>query len=318
MATSGAVTLSSTGAEICLTAANILNWYGADVASLPTNDAAYSLRLLNWLMKFTQTQGGFLWKKSVGFVFVQGGQYSYSLGVGGDNATETYATTLTTATAAVGATTLTVSSSSGMTTGDYILIPLSTNTYQRTTITVSGTTLTLGTGTSEAISSGTRIYTFTSFIEKPIRVYAAAKRKYDGVVTNTYTVTPVPTETFDDMYTKFSNQISGGEPTRCSYLPQRTLGRLDILGNNTDLTRILVIIFEKQIQDLSVGTNEPDYPNEWFIAMGFMLAYLMSFSLAIPADIRKDLKENAMWLFNSSLGGDVENAPLRVDRGYSN
>lgn len=311
MATSGSTDLGTTGTELAYTAMQILGQYGSDITTLATEDSTLALKMLNWYMKHLQAKQGFLWKTAVAYLFLDGSNLTYTLSTSGSHATESYSTTTTSALAAANATTLTVTSTTGMTTNDTIVIPKSDDTYQSTTITVaSSTSLTLGTGLTEALASGSRIYTYTTKLSKPIRIHTFATRHYDS--SGTFNDYERKITTFNDYQSMTPDKVYQGEPLSIAYLPLRTTGKVYVRGLNEDLTRIGVITIQKEIEDIDSGSNEPDYPSEWFLPLAFKLAYYLSFILEFDSQARQELGAEADRLIADTLSNDYESAALEI------
>lgn len=308
MATSNSENLATTGRELVLTAYNILGHYGFDVANI--NSAAsetYALRLLNWYMKHIQSHSSFLWKKSTAYIFVQADKYSYISGT--DHITESYVTTLTTAAASASGTTLTVSSTTGMTTGDQILIPKADDTYQNTTVTVaSSTSLTLGTGLAEALASGSRIYTYTSKIGKPFRVFKVYRREHTST---SYSDIPIDMVSYDDYQADTSDKTSTSGILEVAYLPRRLTGTFFVSKETNSLNHIAAVTYEKVIEDIdTVATDEPDFPADFFLPLAYKLAYYLAFTLRFPPAIRQEIGIEADRLIKQACDGNMEMAPV--------
>lgn len=313
MATSGTTNTTITGTEISMLAMNILmSQYGADISTLDPDDQALSLKLLNLHMKHTQRVGGFLWKRRVGYLFITQNQIEYTISLDGDHCTEGYQTTTLTAPVAVGQTTIYVESTTGMTTGDTCLLPLSSGMYQDVGITVvDGTTLELDTGAQESLEQSTRLYTYTTKISRPIRVYKAATRLYsDG--SSLPIDRPITPLAFDDYHCGTPDKASSSEPVNWTYIPQRTQGKMYVRGITRTNNRIMMFTYQREIDDLFLGEQEIDYPSEWFLPLAFKLAFYLSFALEIDSQTRADISNEAEKLFNEINGSDVEAAPMEV------
>jgi hypothetical protein len=309
MATSGNVGLQTSGTDLCYTAMWLLGQYNSDIPTLSAADQAMALRLLNWDMKHSQCFNGFLFKTSVAYLFLPSNQIIYTLSSAGDHCTEAYVTANTTAITT--GTSMSVPTT-GMTTGDTILIPLSNKTYQATTITVvNSTTLTLGATVSESIPSTTRIFTYTSKINKPLRIYGVASRLYD--TSSNFFDRPLQPWAFKDWCTLASDKVNTSEPVGSAYIPRRTDGLLFTIGANQDLARLMILVIQKEVEDLTSAVNEPDFPNEWFLALVLRLAYYLSRSLEFDANERMEFWNISETVFHRTLDNDMENAPMILE-----
>lgn len=314
MSLSGETILTSSGSDLTLAAQQVLAMYGADITTLTDFDYTMSIKFLNMYMKHTQVFNGFMWKRSQGFLFLNGTNLSYTISSDdsvGWHIAEEYNTTTLSIAMADGDSTLTVDSTAGMADLDFILIPKSDLTYHSTTIAVtSDTTLTLNDPIDEDIASGARIFTYVDKIDKPMRIYSMARRVYSS--SGTFQDIPMEAETFDDYLTKISSKTSTNMPIKWAYTPLRVTGQLYLIGVPQSLGDVLVFSFQKQIEHITALNIEPDYPSEWFLPLVYKLAYYLSFALELSREDKDLLKAEADRLFADTLNGDIENAPLRI------
>ncbi len=317
MATSGITLLTTSGSELSLLAYQILGQYGADRTQLSAFNEAVALRMLNFFMKQTQVYNGFLWKQSAAYLFVNGTNLSYTLSDDDDvgyHATENYTSTTITSAVTTGDVIITVTSTAGMSDLDFVLIPLADLSYFSATIAVlSATTFTMSDPITEDIVVGVRTFSYTTKIDKPIRMYGACLRRYTGEAT--YTELKTQPETFEDYTNDFSEKTyANNNITRWSYIPLVNTGQFYVFGTPTQLGDVIVFTYQKQTENLTSGAQEPDFPCEWFLCLAFKLAYYLSFSLKISPEDRAALKAECDQIFMETISGDIQTAPLRKQR----
>jgi len=139
-------------------------------------DQEFAVHTLQMLIKFLQARGIQLWNRRQATLFTAYQDYQYSISNTGDHCANTYVNTTLSAAEASGQTVLSVTSSTGMTAGDYVGIELDDNTRQWTTIVSvdSSTQITVTTALTGAAASGNTIITYTSKIsDRPLRIIDA-------------------------------------------------------------------------------------------------------------------------------------------------
>lgn len=316
MPTSGSVALSATANQICLLANQILAQYGANKAQLSNFDQSLSLQMLNYLMKFSQCNGGFLWKKSVAYLFMPSNTIQFTLAnaTNGADCTEAYNTTFTTVQVNSGDTVINVDETVGMSVGDTFLWPSGNSTLygHGTIVNISNTTITLSNAITDSLSVPTQIFTYTTKIDKPLRIFQAGKRSYDN--SGTFFDQWIPAESYDDYEAQVSDKASSSEPVGWAYLPGTTTGNLLIRGTNGNLQRILIIVIQKQIQDLVAanGSDTLDCPNEWYRAYAWKLAADLSWALELDIQKITALEQKAEDIWQKTLANDMESAPMII------
>ena len=277
--------------------------------------------LFNSMIKTYQAQGLHLWKREEAYLFLEKDQPDYYLGnqyaspAKACYREDAVLTTLT-ADALSGATSLTINMSSNMTIGDYIGVVLSDNTLYWTTIATipTSTSVTLTAGLSGASTSGRNVYTFTTLIDKPLRIHSS--RRVQGTISNPST---------NDMsifsheqYFSQPNKKTSNTPMMCYYQPRKTYGQYHIWPASNTAQTYIEFTMERGILDLDSATDIPDFPDEWTEVLTWQLALRLSVptgredkaaKLAIP--LAADLLEGV-----KSWDSEVVSITLRPEMGY--
>uniref|UniRef100_A0A6M3KP93 Putative structural protein n=1 Tax=viral metagenome TaxID=1070528 RepID=A0A6M3KP93_9ZZZZ len=267
MTTSGSIDFNNTRNEIIHDAFFKLNVYGADEV-VSAEDSQYASRVLNRMIKSWQAQELHLWKKQTAYLFIQNGQYEYSLkSTSTDHATLSYVETTFSADEAIGQTTLTVTSSSGMTAGDYIGLENEDGYLQWSTIDsiTDATTIVVDDALTTACEDGAKIYAYTTKLTEPFNVYSAVRESEDGIDT------PMNYLSYEG-YFVLPNKLSSGTPVSYTYDRQLYDGKIRIwpVPNNVDY--IMKLALALKIEDFDSATNTPDFPQEWLDAIVCNLA----------------------------------------------
>ena len=269
MSTSGSVDFSQNRDQIITRALNVLDIVG--VGFTPSageiDHAANALQLLvkSWQGQTDFARGLKVWARKRGYLFLQRSQNEYSLP--GDNWTNSYVSTTTTAAATAGAGTISIASATGMTSGDYLGVQLSTGALQWTTISgAPSTTLTLAASLTANVASGARVFAYTTRATRPLSIIAAVRRD----VRTTDTVMEMLRT--PQAYEAITDKTATGTPGVVFYEPTLPNGTLYLDTQPVDATDVLRLTYVRPLEDLDQSTDDLDYPQEWYRALAYGLA----------------------------------------------
>lgn len=266
MATSGVVTFNITRNEIITDALRLCQAHGVG-QTLTAEMVSDGTRRLNVMIKFWQTQGLHLWRKTEAALFLTADQQSYTLSATGDRATTSYDETTLDGAHIATATTIEVASTSGMTASDLVGIELADGTMQWTTIagvTDSDTFTIPGPGLTGAAADGGKVYSFTTKIARPLRILNA-RRVADGSETE---LMPLSRQE----YFALPQKASTGAPTQYFYDPQLNFGKLYLWPTSDNAVDLVKFTYERPIEDFVSTADNPDFPVEWVEALIYGLA----------------------------------------------
>lgn len=271
MATSGTVTYNVTEADIVADALESIG-YKDSTESVSADDLAVCRRKLNMIVKQWTAQLDFapglkMWTRRRAYMFLQDGQVSYSLGPSGDHATETYVQTTLSTDEATSSTSLSLTSTTGMSASDNIGIVLNDGSIHWTTISGSpGAPTTIATGLASAASAGNVVFTYTTKMRRPFEIISAVRRDISG---NDTPMDPYLTlEEYESIYSKTSE----GSPARMYFEAQRTNAKVYIDCAPEDTTEVVRMVYLSYIEDFSATTNDAEFPAEWYRALSAQLA----------------------------------------------
>jgi len=281
MATSGIKILNTTGIEV-VTGAFELIGVKSQEQPLQAAERADGFRALNEMVKGWQAQGFHLWTNTEGVLFLVKGKVRYDLGPGGDEATtfdDFIQTTLTVAAIAT-ATTITVGSTTGMVALDNIGIELDDGTRQWTTIVSvdSPTGLTITDPLTAAAAIGLTVYTFTDFIDRPVRIHPLSRR-----VLNDTEIQVMDISRSEYFGQTLKNQE--GTITQFYYDPQLVNGRLYVWQAPSEVKTYLSFTFDRPIQIFDSNADMPDFPSEWFETIKYNLATRLGVEYSSPKTV---------------------------------
>ena len=150
--------------------------------------------------------------------------------------------------------------------------------------------------------------------EKPVKMVSVNYKDSSG--------NEVPmTRLSHDEYDNLPNKTTSGTPTQYYFEPKRT-GSTMYVWPAPDATfaagYTIEIVYQQPIQDMSSGTDDIDFPNEWYRALILNLATDLAPKYGVNRADRSDLKEQAEEALQLALNFDVEDASLYLQsqEGY--
>lgn len=309
MATSGSTNFSVTALDIINQAFSKIGVKGAEQA-LTTAETQDGLDSLNLMVKAWQAQRLHLWTKEEGVLFLDVGKTDYNLGVGGDEATlfDDFVSTSTTTAEAALSTVIEVTSTTGMVAVDNVGIRLDTNARHWTTIVSvdSPTQITITTGLPSAAAIGSSVFTFTNFIDRPLRVIGVRRAQFGN--DNEFKVHRFARDQYFDQ----PNKTSQGTVVNYYYSPQLDLGRFYVWQTTSDVNNFVRFTFERTIEDFDVTANNPDFPIEWAETIIWNLAARLAVDYNAPPAKQQLVAANATVMLENLLGFDEEPASISI------
>lgn len=280
--------------------------------------------LLNMLIKHLQADDIQLWITKYGYVFPVSSTSSVLLGAEGGNAASSYVHTTTSAAAIAGASTITVTTVTGIATTNIIGIELSDGTMQWTTVNGApvGSVVTLSAVLTGAVASGADIYAYatTAKLTRPARILEVFRRASADT-----TDTPVMMLSAAE-YNNLSDKTATGEVLQFFYDQPLGLSTTGYPGNgefffwprfqNGD--SVLVLRYTKIFDDMDAGSNNVEFPQVWFLPLMVGLAWLLAPKHGIPLKERQMLMQEYMFLKSAASSYDQESGSmfLQPDMGY--
>lgn len=277
MATSGSVNYTQTRNEIINDAFQLLGVYGVG-RTISSEDMTFASSMLNKMVKAWQAKGIHLWSKEEAYLFIADNVGEYTLSNAGTSAracarTDAVITELNGAHAA-SATTLVVNDTTGMTAADIIGIVNDDDAVTWTTIVSvdSGTGLTITAGLDGAAADNNNVYTFTSRINKPLRILNMRRiTGTDSTTTSTRTEIRMVRLSHQDFF-ELPNKTTNGVPTHYYYNPDLNDGTLYLWPRPSDPETYFEFTYERMLEDFDASTDNPDFPQEWLETITYQLA----------------------------------------------
>lgn len=271
---------------------------------------------LNVFVKALNATGLHIWTEEEAILFLQPGQYSYTLGgATTDNcAWTTYSATTLLASAGSGATTISVASTTGFGASFFVGVVLNSGaiSWAQESGAPSGSNITLGTALSGAANAGNAVYVYPTQVQRPLRVVSGRRFAFNGQID-----TPMIMMSRVD-YRNQPNKTNLGVITQFFYDPRGGANNQGVLWTwpaPQDVTSALKFTWWRQIQDFTAPGNTPDLPDEWLDALTWNLAYKMAPEFGCPAARYQMIQQQAAESLDLVSGWDRE--PESYLFGYS-
>jgi hypothetical protein len=263
--------------------------------------------VLNQMVLSWQAAGVGLWLNQLCYLALGLSQQSYNLGPTGDNCSPSMTWTQIATGAALGATSITVNSITGILNGDNIGVQLDNGALQWTTVsgTPSGSTVHLAAALTDTAAAGNIVYDYTAKIQRPLDIVEARLR-------DTINQIDTPLERIARMdYMQLPLKSSTGNANQFYYDPQLGNGVLYLWSTAIDVTYSVAMTIRTPIQDfVNVGDN-PQFPREWFLALRTNLSVWLSPMYQVPAQEFQRLTALAKEAMDMANDFDREQAPTQ-------
>lgn len=319
MATSGSINFSVTASDIITESLELLGVLG-EGESYTSDQYTSCLRTLNMMIKTWQAAGLNLFSVQRSYLFLKIGQKEYNLyNTTTDHFTNSFVQTSTNTKSLSGSTSIGVVSATGISSGMNIGIQCANNTVYWTTVSSIGATTVIGTdGSGNPIystavnlvgtlpsDSGTSsvVYAYSTTANRPMRVLEAYVRR------NPWSTTPIdiPLGMISRVdYGTLSTKDSQAQITQIYFDPQRTKATVSVWPTSATEVDYLVLLCQRTLEDFDNSTDEPDYPQEWFMPLAYNLSVLLAPKYGTPAMDFQRLTLLAKDLVETSKGFDSE------------
>lgn len=273
MATSGTTTYSVTETDIITTAYEDAAIYGAG-RTISANDYTLARRKLNmiakqWVAQIDFAPGLKMWTRRTGWLFLQKNQIEYDLGPTGDEcAADNYVSTTLSANASNGASTVTLTSVTGISNTMRIGILLDSGSIHWTTVNGApvGSVVTLSAVLTGAASSGNVVFSYASKVQRPFELVTAVMRDFDG------NDTPMDPQLSLEEYEAIPAKSGLGTPASIYFEAKRTNAVAYLDCSPEDLTSVIRLKFLSYVEDSTDVSDDIDFPAEWYRPLAAQLA----------------------------------------------
>jgi hypothetical protein len=306
MTTSGIDTYNETQYQIIYASARKLGFISFEETLSANAYTAFSNQL-NVMVKALDATGLHLWTEEEATLFLQPGQYSYTLGgTTTDNcAWTTYNQTTLSANATSGATSISVGTATGFAANYHVGVVLNSGAiaWSLESGSPSGTTITLATPLPGPAAATNNVFVYPTQVVRPLRVVSGRRFNFTGQIDTQM----IQMSRID--YRNQPNKSNKGVLTQFFYDPRggaNTQGIMWIWPAPSDVTNALKFTWWRQIQDFSGPGNTPDLPQEWLDFLIWGLAEKMAPECDCPPARYQMIQGQASAAFDTVSGFDRE------------
>lgn len=320
VSTSGTYVYTASAINLLTAALRIAQVIGetetANGAQLENGLDAFSIMVKAW-----QGSGIHLWCEEECTLFLQTGQTQYAIGGSStDNAclTDQYVQTSLATTAAASASTIDVTSVTGISAGNFIGIQVDAGTNFWTTVNgaPSGSTVTLTTPMPSQATQGAFVFSYGTPLARPLRVMLGRRFTYQAVSGTGAIETPLLMMARLD-YQALPNKFTPGTVTQFFYDPQQgegaytqPTGQMYVWPQPQDNEWSLRFTAQRPIQDLANLSNMPDFPVEWNAALKWNLALELCSEYGTPPEQADRIEKQANKYYGMASTWDRESESL--------
>lgn len=241
------------------------------------DQSADATKRLDWMIRSWQTSGAHLWKEGEATLFPQKDTAEYQLG-GTAHATESYTSTTLSAAAVSGATTVSLTLSTGLAINDYIGIKQDDGTRHWAQVTATSP-VTLDTALTANAASGNNVVFYTTKIGKPLRV-PHVRRNVSGIDTEVM-------QCGREDYFNLPNKTSTGQSVQYYYNPKLNNGTLYLWPIMSDVDYLIKFTYYQEINLFTTTATDADFPDEWVEALAYNLAIRLApdYGFGVPPEV---------------------------------
>lgn len=140
----------------------------------------------------------------------------------------------------------------------------------------------------------------------PIRILDLYLRDETAGASNDVSVTI--TSRYD--YDTLGQKSSPGVPNQAYYDPQLGAGSIVLYNVPADNTHTLYVVYQRQIQDFNLATDNPDFPQEAYRLLKWCLADEIALDYQTPPDIRQEIGMRAKMYRDDFMDFEQEQASI--------
>jgi hypothetical protein len=313
MARSGSIDYTRTSYQIVQEALELLGVVGSQETPA-VSDVTFATSRLNAMAKAWAAEGLHLWGTQEGVVFLTESVNRYNVSADTSSVNSCllsdFVHTQLSADEALGQTTLSVDSSTGMAVDDKIGIVLDSGVVHWSTIASvpDATSVTINAALPTAAATDSNVFAYTSRITRPLRIVNARRVEGYGTSQNENSVRIASREEY---FNTPSKNVEG-TPTMMYYDPQLDTGQLYLWPTPDSADVFLRITYERTLEDFDEATNTPDFPQEWIEALVYNLAYRMAPAFGKTGEAISDIRLLAVTTKEAAKQFDREITSLRI------
>ncbi len=285
----------------------------------PDDEYQDAIDALNGLIKQWQGSGIHLWAEEDCTLFLQPNQISYQLAVTSpDHVATTLGSTITglSATALSGATSVTLTTTTGLASGNQVGIWLDTGSTFWTTASgaPSGNVVPLASALPSQATSGNFAAFYAATAPRPLRVPAARLLFISNATAEEIEVPMMPMSRL--YYASVPDKTTPGTVTQFFFDPQNPIAQMYVWPAPSNAQTALRFTAQFPLQDVNNGAQATGFPAEWFAALRFNLARELSLEYDCPPQRLEQINLMAAEKLAMAQMWDREPESVRFGVGY--
>lgn len=300
MPTSGSIDYSTSTRAIITEALELLGVLGEGE---DYNQAQYesARRTLNSMVKMWQADGLNLFAVQRLYLFPTLGRPYYDITtIGQDLITDNYGQRFLDADSNEGSFQVTLDDATDASIGFYIGIASSaTRMFWSRISNINNGVVTLEDPLEDDVFDGAPVYYFRDMADRPMRILEAYIHKASGA--------EIPLEQLSRVdYYSLSNKATMGQITQFYYDPQIGTGRIYFWPTGGSELDYIILLAQRTLSDFDSASDEPDYPQEWYMALAYGLAVALSPKFGTPKMDYERLVQLSDVYYETAKHWDVE------------
>lgn len=228
--------------------------------------AILNMMVSQWMAKADFAPGLKMWTRKRGNVFLSAAANSYSLSAFNTTGwTNSFVKNITSQGSAQGTSQLTLVSTAGISTGDFVgYVGSDGQLYWTTVASAAANPITIASPLQVQVASGANVYTYTTPAQYPVTLETALLRDDFG---NDIPLRIMQVESYDMLPSK-ANPTYSGDPTAIYF--ETNLGFTTVYTDVAvaqDVTKYLVLTYMEPVQKFINPNDTPYYPEEWYLPL---------------------------------------------------
>jgi hypothetical protein len=269
-------------------------------------DTSVAVNELNRMLKGWQADGLHLWIIRPSYLFLEKDKREYDLG--SDHLTESFTSTEIKTAGSSSDVNIDVDSTTGMTAADNCLIALDDGTLHETTIAsvTDSDTFVIDDSLPSAVAVDQPVFFYTTKAQRPLRVQQVVYHDYEGNTdTRMYQISR-------DEFWNLSSKATDARPSQWYFDPQLTNSKLRIYGEPSTVKDYLIVLAHFPFDDMDAAGDDFAFPNEWYDAIHYNLAYRLGIKYRTPRDRLMEIEKMAYVTKDRAMGWDSERSDINI------
>ena len=171
----------------------------------------------------------------------------------------------------------------------------------------SGSTVTPTAAVSGAASSGNHVYAYTTKIQRPLRVLDAYRHVLSGTID-----IPITMVALSD-YALLAKKTISGKIIQACYDPNLDNGTMYLYMQPDNSDELVYFWHHRPFQDFDASTDAPDCPTEWYLPLGYTLAWILADTYGVPAEIHRRIQAKAQYFHALVEDWSIEPEGIRLE-----